>query len=801
MIKHKSNLRLKRITLILTTALYAGAVFADTTYALEIPTQRLDLALQSLAQQSGAQILFVTKAVNNYQSETLNQELTVEQALQQLLKGKNLQIKKITDNKFSIVEGQPQARDMGQLKPIDVVATGSTSGNVAQLPVIVVEATEDNYVNDQFARKARVGLLGEKDLIDIPFNVSSYSSETITNSHALTVADVLIKDSSVQSTHSSGGFLDSFIIRGFPIGEGNLGEIAWEGQYGVAPNYRLLTPYIENIEVLKGPAAMLYGMSPNGGVGGTINIIPKRALEKKLTRLTLDYSTDSNVGAHVDLSRRFGQKRQFGIRFNTSHHEGNTAIKNQSRDLSTAAIALDYKGKQLNSTLDLVWQKEQLDNPIRPYYLASGVALPAAPDGRYTATQKWGWSKVEDLSVALQNTYDVTENTSIFFNIGGAKSEVGRLVDHTVSIINDQGDTSAMLRDGIFKVDRFSTDVGVRTNFQMGDIDHAITVQLSKYQDKYSMSLPTGSIIYSNIYHPIYISQPEYIKVTDVPLYSRSKLSGVGVSDTLSMLNEKLMLTLGLRQQYVETTDYRNNQNYKQHALTPLVAIVYNLTDNTSLYANHIQGLSKGDRAPDGSLNEGETLQPYKSKQFEMGIKYQNDQMFTSLSAFTINKPSGQLTNGYYSANAEQQNTGIEFNAYGDLSSSLAAYGNLTYLNAELTHTNNINTQGNRAVGTPEWRGHIGLEWDTSLSGLTLGSSFTYVDRQPVDQVNTQYLPAWTRLDLNSRYVTRIGNQDVTFRANLLNALNKKYWSGVASYSTIALGIPRTFSLSATFDF
>ncbi len=99
------------------------------------------------------------------------------------------------------------------------------------------------------------------------------------------MGDLLERDSSVRSTGQTGGIVDSFFIRGFPVGEGNLGELAFDGVYGVASNYRVFTEYAERIEVVKGPSALLYGMSPNSAVGGVINVVPKRSLDEDLTPL------------------------------------------------------------------------------------------------------------------------------------------------------------------------------------------------------------------------------------------------------------------------------------------------------------------------------------------------------------------------------------------------------------------------------------------------------------------------------------------------------------------------------------
>ncbi|XUJ33810.1 TonB-dependent receptor plug domain-containing protein [Bradyrhizobium japonicum] len=110
-------------------------------------------------------------------------------------------------------------------------------------------------------------MLGNKDFMDTPFNITSYTAKKIEDQQASTIADVVSNDPSVRFTGQTGGILNSFFIRGFPIGEGNVGEIAFNGVYGVAPNYRVFTDYVERIEIIKGPAALLYGMAPNSSVG------------------------------------------------------------------------------------------------------------------------------------------------------------------------------------------------------------------------------------------------------------------------------------------------------------------------------------------------------------------------------------------------------------------------------------------------------------------------------------------------------------------------------------------------------
>ena len=249
------------------------------------------------------------------------------------------------------------------------------------LPAVVVKgdasprALPKPYAGGQVATGGRLGMLGNESVMDTPFSVTHYTSKRMQDQEAVTLADVLNRDSSIRFTGQTGGVTDSFYIRGFPINEGNISEFAFDGVYGVVPNYHVFPEYVERVEVLKGPAALLYGMSPNSGVGGVVNVVPKRAFGKDLTRFTADYGSDAQVGGHVDLSRRFGSDRQFGVRFNGLHRQGGTPLDNQTSRADVGALALDYRGEKWRATLDLIEQYQWMDAPTRPFVVASGIAV------------------------------------------------------------------------------------------------------------------------------------------------------------------------------------------------------------------------------------------------------------------------------------------------------------------------------------------------------------------------------------------------------------------------------------------
>ena len=658
----------------------------------------------------------------------------------------------------------------------------------------------------QVARGARLGMLGNKDVMDTPFSVTSYTAKTLADLQTVTVADALERDPSVRSTGQTGGIVDSFFVRGFAIGEGNLGELAYDGVYGVAPNYRAFTEYAERVEVLKGPGALMYGISPNSGVGGVINIVPKRPLDQDLTRFTGSYASDTQVGGHLDISRRFGEENQFGVRFNGSLQGGDTAVDDQHRDVGVGAIALDYRGERLRLNLDYISQKESFEGASRPFTLAPGVQVPSAPNGRTSLPQKWGWSDTKEQSALLGGEYDLSDSLTVFAHAGGGRSDVKRLSDQVPRILNDAGDTSNIPGYYKFNVDRSTADVGLRAQFATGPITHTTTLMATRYQDELSRGINNGTEIRSNIYHPV-DTPKQNLRAPKVLRISESELSGVALTDTLGFLDERIQLTLGVRRQDIESRNYNAagavSSRYKDAATTPLVGVVVKPWDDVSLYYNYVEGLSKGDIAPGTASNAGETFAPYESKQHELGVKYEHGTFMTTLALFQIEKPSGELgANGVYSVQAEQRNRGVELSVYGEVAPGTRLMGGVTLLDGELTQSATAANRGNKPVGVPDIQANLWAEYDTPwLEGFTLTGGAIYTDSQYINQANTQELDAWTRIDAGVRYATKIEGRPTTLRATVQNVFDREYWSGVASYGAFSPGYPRTLQLSATVDF
>lgn len=664
----------------------------------------------------------------------------------------------------------------------------------------------DEYPGGQVARGGRVGLLGNRDFMDTPFNVTSYTAETIENQNATTVADVLANDPSVRSTHASGGMLDSFYIRGFPLNEGNFGEVAFDGVFGVAPTWRLFTDYIERVEILKGPTALLYGISPNSSVGGTVNIVPKRASDVDLTRVTTDYASDLYGGGHVDVSRRFGDERQFGVRFNGSYHGGGTGIDNQSLDVAVGALALDYEGEDFRATLDVIGQRQDIDAPLRPFFPFGSFEIPDAPDGRSNIQEPWEWARTDDLSWLGRVEYDVSDAVTVFAAVGGGNSRVERLFG-TPLLLNSEGDVGVRPENVIFDVDRLTAETGVRAEFETAAIDHALTFQVNGLQQRLARGSNSGTFQDTNIFDPLPRPEQDVPQPTHVPRLSENVFYGFALSDTMSMLDERVQLTLGGRWQHIDTENYNTttgavSSSSDESALTPLAGIVVKPWENVAFYANYVEGLSVGDTAPDIAVNKGETLSPYRSRQYEIGAKVDLGRVAATVSAFQIEKPFGVLSGGVFVEGGEQRNRGVELNVFGEVTPEIRVLGGVTFIHGEITKTSVDTERGNTPIGVPSLQVNLGAEWNTPfLPGLTLAGNVIHTDEQFADRANTQELPSWTRLDLGARYLTEISERPVTFRADVENVFDLDYWSGVASFGTISQGAPLTVKVSMATDF
>ncbi|MFY1928930.1 TonB-dependent receptor [Achromobacter xylosoxidans] len=684
------------------------------------------------------------------------------------------------------------------------------------LPAVTVTANSAQdqdlpapYAGGQVAQGARLGMMGNQDVMDTPFNVTSYTAELIQNQQARTLADVMANDASVRFTTSSGHAYENFRIRGFDV---NQNDVAINGMYGLAPMGRTPLEFVERVEVLKGPNALFSGMAPSGAVGGTINLVPKRADDTPNATFGVNWRGDGQLGTTIDAGRRFGDANQWGARVNGAFSDGATTLDGQSRKREFLSLGLDYRGSALSASIDAYHSQESFQGGTPAMFWFGGSVVPKAPDPRINQFST-GYGSIQSNAVVGRAEYRFNDNVSVFGGIGRRDSHQSGLINGThARQIDANGNFTGSIIGQRAYTDATSAEAGLRSRFKTGAVGHELVLQASILDTEDGSATGTASTFRSNIYDPI---TPVMPGVPDsAPKTAENTLTSLALVDTMSFLDDRLRLTGGLRNQRVKTTNFDKNGNttsrYDKQAVTPAVALVVKpWGPDLSFYANYVQGLSKGDSVTDTTAtNFGQVFAPYKTEQKEVGVKWNAGTFTNTLALFQIDKPmlvtEGTTARPTYADGGEKRVRGVEWNTFGELARGVRVLGGVTYSQGKQTKTSFGRYDGNTAVGAPRWQANTGLEWDTPwIAGLTLSARVQATSSQYADAANKLKIPGWGQLDLGARYAMLVNGKDVVLRLNVNNVFDKHYYAGSFSDTTpiATLGPARTVTASASISF
>lgn len=662
------------------------------------------------------------------------------------------------------------------------------------------------FAGGQVGSGSQLGLLGNRGIMDTPFNQTSYTSELMANQQARTVADVMANDPSARVVTTSGGGQDAYYIRGFYYG---VGQTSLNGLYGIAPYYSVAANFVDRVEVLKGPSALLGGMPPGGAVGGSMNLVTKKAPDYDITQLTTTYASKSQFGTLVDIARRYGEQKEWGIRFNGNYRNGDTAFDRQSEEFGNAVLGLDYRGERIRASVDAGYQAQNLSPAMRFLSVDTGLPVPRAPDAGTNFVVPWAHWRPRDTFVAGRAEVDVTDWATVYGAVGYRESTLD-FISVAPTIVNAAGDYGSRPLIGFSSFETTSAETGIRANVDTGPVNHALSVNYSYTNVPNYNDFSVGTNVVSNIYNPRFVP----VQGTGTPLYRNlvtTELSSVGVADTMSILDKRVQFTIGARRQTVG----QNSINYTTGAATayeesvwsPGYALVIKPFDRLSLYANHIEGLQPGATVGPGFGNIGQIFPPFQSKQTEVGAKIDYGRMIATFSLFQITQPSLITIPGLplprQELSGEQRNRGLEMNVFGELAPDLRLLGGVTLLDGRQTRTQGGLNDGKWALGVAQVNVNLGLEWDTPfVPGFTLTGRVIHTGEQYLDAGNTQILPSWTRVDLGARYtfLSPWNGKPIVIRANVENVANTSYWASAYS-GVLTVGAPRTYLLSTTFNF
>lgn len=704
--------------------------------------------------------------------------------------------------------------------------------NVFMLPNITVEAqSKQTDPSQKFNNHASLGALGNKKVIDTPFSIRTYNEKAIADHQADYLMDVMKNDPSVRATTNIGHLNENLAIRGFTV---NWEDYNLNGSYGMAPSGRIPTDILGSVTVLKGPNALVAGQAPNGSVGGVVIANTKRA-EQDLTQVSASYEDGGYYKSGFDLARRFGDNQQFGARLSGSYGQGEHVIDDMQDQNNTAVLALDYTTDQFKVNLDAyaVRDKRQDGSPAMISFATLGKVLDA-PDGKSNFFPKIE-GKQHSEYVGLSGEYNILEQLKLSAGIGFASREYKGHLFGTRMVVRDlpansQGMTNAPLvganGDALAQYYRVGSDeqntaanLGIEGQFNTGVLSHTVGLRADYLNREWTQHQGRGATeVYfpTNIYNPSHEGHMPYDAPKIIPTGDNDYISYT-LTDQISIADDKVQVILGARYQDMDIRNLAANPNtkYSENKISPSFAINIKPFDaDLALYASYVEGLAQGSTVSVATdKNYGKTFAPFQTKQYELGAKYQNKNWLHTLALYQIEKPS-TLTDSTYrdsadpsitqitTDDAETSSQGIEYAVSGKLNQNLALFANLAYLDAKYDKTALKTTTGNVVEGTPEFTAGLGVEYSLpTVEGLALNARVSYVDEQYLDSANTLELPNYTLLDLGAKYATQIGGINTTFRANIDNVTNEKYWAGVFNSGFTTLGDARKYKLGVTFDF
>ncbi|MBP1202118.1 iron complex outermembrane receptor protein [Duganella sp. 1411] len=714
------------------------------------------------------------------------------------------------------------------LKPLtlcvlsSLYALPSQAQTEAEPQTVVISASADAsaaglskaFAGGQVAKGGRVGLLGNMDSMDTPFNSTNYTQRFIEDQQARSVADVLQSDPSVRVARGFGNYQELYVIRGFPVPSDDL---AYNGLNGVLPRQYIAAELLERVEVFRGANTFLNGASPSGGgIGGAINLLPKRAPVQPLTEISAGLQSGRQTHLATDIARRFGDENRVGVRFNAVQRKGGTAVDDEHRELQLAALGADYRGRGFRLSADLGWQDSRMRNARPAVNVAAGLAVPAAPDGGANFGQPWDYSSERDVFGTLRGEWDVARDVVAWASFGGRR---GHELNRLASTLNLTAATGAgnIRRFDNAREDHVQTgELGLRAALRTGAVSHKLALTTTGFELDSRNAYATSAYQATSLYNPAALALPQLTTfgnaLSDPRTTNKVKLVSGALADSMGFLDDRVLLTVGVRHQRIGQQGYayntgKQNADYSESANTPIAALVYKASKRLSLYANYIESLQQGAVAGSTAVNVGQIFAPYKSRQKEVGAKYDGGRFGANAALFTTTQPQGVLdpASKVFGIDGEQRNRGAELSAFGEPLRGLRVLGGVTWLDASQRRTAGGLTDGKDVIGVPKSQVNLGVDWDVpGVPGLSLSARALHTASQAVNAANTQNLPSWNRLDAGARFEMDLDGRTYTLRARVDNLTDKSYWAsagGAQGSGYLVLGAPRSLSLTASTEF
>jgi iron complex outermembrane recepter protein len=708
---------------------------------------------------------------------------------------------------------QVQLFDAEQGLVFEILSTVSTAQTPQTQPTPPAqnETPIELLVTDQQTRyrvpNATTGTRTDTPIRDVPQTIQVVPEDVIRDQRVTRLRDALLNVGGVVQDGGFGGTADQIGIRGF-FGGGTFGgnilvDGFKDGRRGIRE-----TATVERIEVLKGPASVLYGGVEPGGV---INLVTKQPLREPFFNAELSVGNFSTFRPSIDISGPLNSDKTLLYRLN-SVYESSAGFRDFNQDIQRFFISPTLKweiGKATNLTVQFDYLNDE--RPFDRGFLAFGEGILDIPLERILGEPD-DVSKIEEIGLSYRLEHNFNDNWKVRNAFRYQSSDTFDYRAEPVRLDETTGILTRNFRANDDYQESYTLQTDVVGKFATGSINHTLLfgVDLARFTSGGTQSRAPGGITPSiDVFNPVYnaVPRPGLDALTNVVRNNQNSSDGLGIFlQNQIAFADNLKLLVGGRFDTVDQK-FKNLRNGSESgrydsAFTPRLGIVYQPIEPISLYASYSQSFQPNF----GTRPDGSTLEPERGTQYEVGVKgeFLDGRLAATLAAYNITKSNIATTDlanpDFFIALGKQRSQGIEFNLTGEISPGWNVIASYSYIDAKITEDND-GFEGNRPSNVPFNTASL---WTTyqlqqgDLQGLGFGVGLFYVGDRQGDFSNTYVIPGYLRTDAAIYY------QRDNWRAgvNIQNLFNQKYFQG-ANFGRVAIepGAPLTVigSFSLTF--
>ena len=771
-----------------------------TRKTFDVAAGSLESALNQFGQQARIMLSYPSALTANRHSAGLRGEYDTQQGLTQLLRGTGVSAVEQTNGSYTLVEDASNVEldDSTVLPVMKVSSTGISAGSYRPPP-------EANVTRSDIP------------VIDTPQAINVVPAQVLHDQRPRNLDDALANVSGIVQGNTLAGTQDTLLKRGF--GGNRDGSIMHNGMPLVQG--RGLNAAADSVEVLKGPASLLYGIMDPGGV---VNVVSKQPLltpYHAVSVLGSTYGHGRNAGGGtVDLTGPIGDS---GLAYRLIvDHTNEQYWRNFGEHRETlVAPSLAWYGRDTQIVLSYEYRKF-----LYPFDRGTALdpktneplAIPARERLDEPFNEMDGESHLAQLTVDHQINADWKAHFGYSYN--RETYDAGQLrvqgVNSTTGVLSRSNDAThgALSTDSyaIAYVDGHFNVAGLRNDLQIGVDD--------EYRRIYRKDLLRQATKYTfNYLHPVYgLESPSTtVSASDSDQTDTLHDSSVFLQDSLH-LTDKWILVGGARfMSYNQVAGrgrpFQINTDLNGTKWLPRAGIVYKWTENFSLYGSYTQSLKPTSTiAPlsSGVVIDSSVL-PEEATSWEVGAKVAMPAGLTgTLALFNIDK-SNVLVSQYndttkqtdWRTSGKARSRGVELDVAGQIGQHWSVIASYAYIDAKTTEDPLY--AGNRLWNVAQHTASLAAVYDFGAifggDQLRVGAGAHYVGERPGDSANSFTLPAYTVADAFATYNTKWGGRNLSFQLNVKNLFNKTYYPSSANRYFVAVGDARQVSLLSTLEF